>query len=648
MFDFVRKHTRILQLILVILILPSFVVFGVQGYSSFTSDDGLVAKVDGQKITQTEWDNAHRNLVERLRAERPDADPKLFDSPVIRKQALDSLIRQYVLSRAAKDQNLAPSMARIVRVFTSQPEFEGFRNADGTLNEKALEARGMTADRLGDLLRQELTLGQVLNGVQATSAGSQWANRRAIESLFQVREVQWTKIEPRQFAAALSPTDDQLKAYYNDPANAAFLMSPEKADVQFVVLDVESLKSRVTISEDDLKRSYQENLKLYTQPEERRASHILIKAEKSAPEADRKAARAKAEGLLAELRKNPAQFAELAKKNSDDPGSGANGGDLDFFTRGAMVPPFEAAVFAAKPGQISDIVETDFGFHIIQLTAIRGGQAQPYEAVKARIEDEARKQLAQKQYAEAAEKFTNTVYEQSDSLQPVADELKLTVQTQTDVLAQPGQKDQGVLSNPRILASLFDAANRAKARNTEAAEVGPNKLVSARIVKYSPAARRPFEQVQAELKAKWVQAESVKLAQADARKKVEEWKADKAGEKLPLAMPMSRRTMFNQPAGVLDAVMRVPEKALPSIFSVDLGAEGMAVVKVNKVLPLEMTPQELADTEGQFGGYWGKVEADAYLRSLKRRYKVQLYNDALKLEEQLKPKAADAAASKAG
>jgi len=647
MFDFVRKHTRILQLILVILILPSFVVFGIQGYSSFTSNDGVIAKVDGQKITQAEWDNAHRNLVERLRAERPDADPKMFDTPAVRKQALDSLIRQYVVARAARDQNLVPPMARIVRVFTSQPEFAAFRNADGTLNEKALEARGMTADRLGDLLRQELTLGQVLNGVQATSAGSQWANRRAVESLFQVRDVQWTKLEPRQYAASLNPTEAQLRAYYNDPANADMLMSPEKADVQYVMLDVESLKARVTVSEDELKRSYQENLKLYTQPEERRASHILIKAEKSATDAERKAARAKAEGLLAQVRKNPALFAELAKKNSEDPGSATNGGDLEFFTRGAMVPPFEAAVFSAKPGQISDIVETDFGFHIIQLTAIRGGQAQPFEAVKARIEDEARKQLAQKQFAEAAEKFTNTVYEQSDSLKPVSDELKLPLQTQTDVLAQPGKKDQGVLSNARILSSLFEAANRAKGRNTEATEVGPNKLVSARIVKYSPAARLPFEQVQADLKAKWVQLESLKLAQADAKKKTADWKTDN-GEKLPLAMPMSRRTMFNQPPQVLDAVMRVPEKALPSIFTVDLGAEGVAVVKVNKVLPLEMTPQELADTESQFGGYWGKVEADAYLRALKRRYKVVLYNDALKLEDQLKPKAAEGAASKAG
>ncbi len=646
MFDFVRKHTRILQFILVLLILPSFVVFGIQGYSKFGSDDGVVARVDDHKIMQAEWDNAHRNLVDRMRAERPDADPKLFDTPEVRKQALDSLVRQYVLVSAAKDQHLTPTLNRVVRAFSTQPEFAMFRNDDGTLNEQALAARGLTAERLEAILRQDLTLGQVINSVQGTSLPSQWANRRAVEGLFEVRDVQWTKVEPRQFTANLSPTDAQLQAYYKDPANQAMLMSPEQADVQYVVLDVDALKSRVTVSEDDLKRSYQENLKLYTQPEERRASHILVKVEKSADAAARKAARAKIDGLLEQVRKNPAAFAELAKKNSDDPGSAANGGDLDFFSRGAMVPPFEDAAFKLKSGEVSGVVETDFGYHIIMLTGVRGGTAQPFEAVRGRIEEEARKQLAQKQYAEAAEKFTNTVYEQSDSLKPVADELKLTVSTQNGVLAQPGKKDQGIFGNTRLLNTLFDPANRSKARNTEALEVGTNKLVSARILNYRPAARLPFEQVQAELKAKWIKAESVKLAKAEADKLLATWKTGD-DSKLPLAMPMSRRTVFNQPAQVLDAVMRVPQKQLPAIMTVDLGDEGAAVVKVNKVLPLEITPQEMADTASQFSGYWGKVESDAYLRALKRQYKVQLLNDAAKLEAQLKPgaKASEAASA---
>ncbi|RTL30965.1 MAG: peptidyl-prolyl cis-trans isomerase [Burkholderiales bacterium] len=631
MFDFVRKHNRILQFLLVLLILPSFVVFGIQGYSRFASDEGSVAKVASQKITQNEWDNANRNAAERFRAQQPNIDSKVFDSPEFKKQSLESLVRQYVLAAAAHDQNLNAPTARLVRVFSTDPQFANLRNPDGTLNKQLLEARGMSPAQFEALLRQELTVGQVLAGVQMTGQTSKLANRQAVDALFQVRDVQWQKFEPKQYAAQLNPTTEQLQAYYKDPANASWLTAPERAEVQYVVLDIDTLKKRVTVNEDDLRRSYQENIARFTTAEERRASHILIKAEKSATPDQKKAAKAKAEQLLAQLQKNPSLFAELAKKNSDDPGSAANGGDLDFFGKGSMVKPFEEAVWALKPGQLSGVVESDFGFHIIQLTAVRGGQPQPFEAVRAQLEDDARKQLAQREYASAAEKFTNGVYEQSDSLKPVADELKLQVMTATDVLHEPGAKDQGVLNNRRLLDALFDATNRAKGRNTEAIEVGPNKLVSARIVKYSPAALQPFEAVQTTVREHWVKAEALKAARKDAEQKLALWKQSPDKAQLPPSVQMSRKLVFAQPPQVMDAALRIPEKQLPAWTMVDLGADGVAVLRVNKVLPIQITNQEINETEAQFGSYWGKAEADAYYRALKRQYKVEFVNEGKKV-----------------
>lgn len=631
MFDFVRKHTRILQFLMVLLILPSFVVFGIQGYSRFASDEGSVAKVASQKITQNEWDNANRNAAERFRAQQPNIDSKVFDSPEFKKQSLESLVRQYVLAAAAHDQNLNAPTARLVRVFSTDPQFANLRNPDGTLNKQLLESRGMSPAQFEALLRQELTVGQVLAGVQMTGQTSKLANRQAVDALFQVRDVQWQKFEPKQYAAQLNPTTEQLQAYYKDPANASWLTAPEKAEVQYVVLDIDTLKKRVTVNEDDLRRSYQENIARFTTAEERRASHILIKAEKSATPDQKKAAKAKAEQLLAQLQKNPSLFAELAKKNSDDPGSAANGGDLDFFGKGSMVRPFEEAVWALKPGQLSGVVESDFGFHIIQLTAVRGGQPQPFEAVRAQLEDDARKQLAQREYASAAEKFTNGVYEQSDSLKPVADELKLQVMTAADVLHEPGAKDQGVLNNRRLLDALFDATNRAKGRNTEAIEVGPNKLVSARIVKYSPAALQPFEAVQTTVREHWVKAEALKAARKDAEQKLALWKQSPDKAQLPPSVQMSRKLVFAQPPQVMDAALRIPEKQLPAWTMVDLGADGVAVLRVNKVLPIQITDQEINETEAQFGSYWGKAEADAYYRALKRQYKVEFVNEGKKV-----------------
>nr|WP_315193257.1 SurA N-terminal domain-containing protein [uncultured Aquabacterium sp.] len=631
MFDFVRKHTRILQLILVILILPSFVVFGIQGYSQFGEQADTVAKVGKQNISQAEWDNAHRNFVERVRAQQPAADIKAFDAPEFRKQSLEALVRQYVLAAAAADQKTTVTDARLLRTFTTDPRFSALFNPDGSFNKQLLEAQGMSANQLVAMVRQELTLGQVLGSVQATGQTSVTSNRQAVDALFQVREVQWLKLDPKQYAAQLNPSAEQLQAFYKDPANAAWLSSPEKADVEFVVLDLDTLKQRVTVPEEELRRSYQENLPRFSTPEERRASHILVKTDAGASADQKKAARTKAEGLLAQIKQNPAVFAELARKNSDDPGSAVNGGDLEFFGRGAMVKAFDEAAFKLKKGEVSGLVETEYGFHIIQLTDVRGGQAQPFEAVRAQIEDEARKQLAQRQYAEAAERFTNSVYEQPDSLKPVADELKLTVQTAAGVLREPGAKDQGVLGNPRLLTSLFDAENRAKARNTEALEVSTNKLVSARVVKHHPAATRAFADVQAELRDRWVAQAALKAARDDANQKLAAWKKAPEQASLPAPVEMSRRTVFNQPPAVLDAALRIPASQLPGWSVVELGAEGVALIKVNKVLPLQISPQELKETQSQFGSYWGRAEADAYYRSLKHQFKVEYLNEGKKV-----------------
>ncbi|OGB05022.1 MAG: hypothetical protein A3G29_18870 [Burkholderiales bacterium RIFCSPLOWO2_12_FULL_64_99] len=627
MFEFVRRNTRILQLILVLLILPSFVLVGMEGYSQFTDGAGTVAKVGKQKVSQQEWDNAHRNFVERQRSQRPDLDLSLFDQPSVKQQSLDALVREYVLLMAANDQHLTVPVGRIMRIFANDPQFAALRNPDGSVNKALLEARGMSPLQLETMLRQELTVSQVLGAVQVSSHGAQLSTRAAVDALFQVRDVQWMKFEPKAYMAQLNPTAEQLQAFYKDPANAAWLTTPEQADVQYLVLDLDTLKARVSVSEDELRRSYKENIQRYSTPEERRASHILIKAEASASAEQKKAARAKAEQLLAQLQKNSAQFAELARKNSDDPGSGANGGDLDFFGRGDMVKSFEDAAYALKPGQLSGLVESEFGFHIIQLTGVRGGETKPFESVRAEIEDDARKQLAQLQYAEAAEKFTNMVYEQSDSLQPVADELKLQIQTANGVLRQPGTKDQGALSNRRLLDTLFDPANRGKGHNTEAVEVGTNKLVSARIVKYRPAALMPFDQAQALVRERWMTAQALKAARADAEQKMALWKQSPEKAALPAATQMSRRTVFAQPAAVLDAALRVPEKQLPAWTVVSLGDEGVALLKVNKVVPLEVKPEELKEMQAQFSGYWARAEADAYYRALKREYKVEYLNE---------------------
>ena len=401
-------------------------------------------------------------------------------------------------------------------------------------------------------------------------------------------------------------------------------MAPEQASIEYVMLDLEALKKGVAVSDDELRKYYDENALRYTSPEERRASHILIKADKDAPAADRAKAKARAEALRAELKANPAAFAELAKKNSDDPGSAQRGGDLDFFARGAMVKPFDDAVFAMKPGEISLPVESDFGYHIIQLNAVRGGDKRGFEAVRAEIEDEVRRQLAQRRFTDAAVEFTNTVYEQPDSLKPVVDKLKLEVHTVPGVQRTPAAGATGPLASPKFLDLLFASDALRNKRNTEAVETGANQLVSGRIVNYAPAHLLPLAEVKGRVKAALVDD----LAAAQARKD---------GEARLSALKLAPDTALSEPAQLVsraqrrdlapplvEAVLRADAAKLPVFVGADLGKQGYAVAKIDKVLgrdPVAGDPRQLT---GQYAQAWGDAEALAYYNALKTRFKVDI------------------------
>ena len=393
MFDFFRRHTRALQFVLVLLIFPAFAFVGIQGYSRFTGgDQHPVAKVDGQPVTQVEVDNAIRDRLERMRRQMPGIDPKLFETPEMRRLALDSVVRERVLLVAADKLHLAPADDRLDRLFKSDPEFAQLRNPDGSVNRDVLASLGLSSAGFAERLRQDIGRRQVLQGLAASVVAPAAAASAALDAMYQQREVQVARFDAKDYLAKVAPSDAEIEAFYKDPANAAQFQAPEEATVEYVVLDLEGLKKGVAVSEADLRRYYAENEKRYTSTEERRASHILVQSDKSAPRAARDKARAAAESLLAEVRKNPSGFAEIARKNSQDEGSAAKGGDLDWFARGA-IEGLDTA-FDMKPGDISGVVESNFGYHIIQVTGARGGEKKSFESVRPAIESEVRTQLA--------------------------------------------------------------------------------------------------------------------------------------------------------------------------------------------------------------------------------------------------------------
>lgn len=626
MFDFVRKHTKLLQLLLLVLIVPSFVVFGVQGYSQFTEGRAqTVARIDGQEISQGEWDEAHRQQVERVRQQAPGLDPKLLDTPEARAETLEQLVREQVIRRAAERLHLAVTDERLQRLFVNDPQFQTLRNADGSVNKELLAAQGMSSEMFAARLRQDLALQQVQRGLTQSVVAPDAVVASAVDALLQRREIRYTRFDVQAYLAKANPSDADVEAYYK--ANEAQFRSPEQARIEYVVLALDSLKQGVSVPEDDLRKYYSENTARFTSAEERRARHILIKADKDAAPDLKQKARARAEALVAEARKNPGAFAELARKNSEDPGSAEQGGDLDFFGRGMMAKPFEDAVFAMKAGEIANVVETDFGFHVIKLEATRGGVSKPFEEVRASIEDEVRKQLAQKRWAEAAEQFSNTVYEQSDSLQPVIDKLKLEKQTAV-VQRTPAPGATGPLASAKLLEAVFGNDALRNKRNTDAVEVGSSQLAAARVVEHQPARTLPLAEVKERVRELVRAEQAAAQARKDGEARLAQLRKDGSGE-LATAAIVSRARTEGLPRAALDAVLRADAAKLPAYAGVNLPGEGYLVARIDKVLPRELPPGEDARFNSQYAQLWAQAESQAYYQALRARYKVELLAPAL-------------------
>jgi peptidyl-prolyl cis-trans isomerase D len=341
--------------------------------------------------------------------------------------------------------------------------------------------------------------------------------------------------------------------------------------------------------------------------------------------AERAKAKEKAAALLAQVRKAPETFADVARKNSQDAGSAPNGGDLDFFARGAMVKPFEDAAFALKKGDISDLVESDFGYHIIKLVDINAPKQKSYEELKPTIEADLRAQQAQRKYAEIAETFTNAVYEQSDSYKQIAEKLKLDIKTASNVQRKPLPDAKGVLANAKFLAAVFSADSVEKKRNTEAVEAGPNQLVSARITQYAPARVLPLADVRNEVRERLVSSRSAELAKKDGAAKLQAWTAQADAAKLAAAVEVSRAATQSLSPLLLDKVMHADTSKLPAWLGVDLGSQGFAVVRVNKVLERAVPEEARGKQErAQYALMVASAESQAYYELLKNRYKAEI------------------------
>ncbi len=573
MFDTVQKKKRLVQIVLALIIIP-FAFFGLESYTrSMRGAGDDVARVDGVAISQRDFSEALRQQQERLRAVLGRGfDASQLDTPETRRALLDSLIGQRLVSDAAVRARLGVGDEALRETILALPAFQRDGKFDPALYRQLLGAQGMTEQSFEARLRHDLAVGQLTRAIADTAIASRASAERQAELAAQRREIAEALVPAAQFLPRVAIDEAQAKKYYEE--NAAQFRTPERVRAEFVILSADALGRQEPVTEEELKKSYEARAAQFRVEEQRRASHILVKSNEEAAR------------LAAEVRKNPAQFAELAKKHSQDPGSAEKGGDLGFFERGMMVKPFEDAVFGMKKdGEITGPVQSEFGYHVIRLTGVQAARARAFEDVRNELAAELAKQKGAKKFAEAAEAFGNLVYEQPDSLAPAAERFKLQVR-KTDWFARGAAPPP--LDAPKLQAALFSSDALQARRNTDAVEVAPNVLVAARVAEHQSAAQRRFEEVKPEIEAALKRREAARLAAAEGRSRLAELQKG-AGAALQWSAP--RTVQVSDPKGLTPELRREvfgadPSK-LPAYFGAGRGDEGFVIVRVIRAVPPE-------------------------------------------------------------
>ncbi len=634
MFDAIRNNKRIVQVFLAMITLP-FAFWGVESYVRNAGGGDEVATVGGSKVSQQEFQAALREQEERMRASMgANFNPAMFDNAEVRRAVLDSLANQKVLAMHVRKAGLATSDAQLGQMIQSIPQFQEGGQFSRKLYDAFVASQGQSQGEFESRLRQDMSTQALLGpvregGIVAKSGADRW-----VSALQEGREVSEAKIKPEQFAAQVKLADDAVKTFYETERKRFEI--PERLRVEYLLLSQAELEKQVTVSEEEVKKWYQSRAETYKQNEERRASHILIKAAKDAPAAEIKAAQAKAEELLAQLKKTPGDFAKLAKSNSQDPGSAEKGGDLSWFSRGMMVKPFEEAAFSLKENEMSGIVRSDFGFHIIKLTGIKGEKVKPLEEVRADITADLKRQAAAKKFAESAEAFSNSVYEQPDSLKPAAEKLKLVVQSSDWIVK--GGKVPAVLNNPKLLAAIFGDDAIKNKHNTEAVEVSPKVLVSAHVVEHEAPQLRPLESVRRDIEEQLKRQEAARLARASGEATLARLQK---GEAVELAWGPAHTMTRQGTSGLAPEAVREVFKSdvakLPAYAGVALDDGSFAFYRISKLVPFVATgPAEDARAKvlrQKYAQVIADEEFSAWLAALRQRYPVEINKKALETKE---------------
>jgi peptidyl-prolyl cis-trans isomerase D len=565
------------------LIILTFALWGVQSYVG-VNEQPAIAVVDSIKITQNQYQNALQQQRQRFQSMLgANYDPKLFDTPSVRRNVAEQLINDAVLREFMVNSGMRVSDRQVGQFIVSVPQFQKDGKFSEELFQNYLRSQGESQERFFSLLSNDIMHNQLNHGIVSSGLRTEKETEYESRLLNQKRDIGYMLFNYKNYMKGIKLSDKEIQDYYQ--SNPQRFMTDEQVSVEYIDLSLRGLADQIRVTDKELRKYFEQNKSQYVAPEQRRASHILIQVPKNAEAATDKKARAKAEEILKKIR-GGADFASMARKYSEDAGSAKQGGDLGYFVPGTMTKAFDNKVFSMKKGQVSGLVRTEFGYHIIKLTDIKQTE-KSFDQVKKQVRQEYKKREAEKQYYDLSEQLANIAYESPDSLNPAADQTGLKIQ-QSGLFSR--REAKGVLKNPKVLETLFNP-DTINLRENEVVEISPEHMLVARVKDHVPAKVKPLEQVRSSIhslllaeKAKAKARERADAAlQAFQKGKTATKLAAEFGVKWKHAGLLTRHDKAKADPAILSKAFTLPKGDMPASGNATLNNGDIAMVVVSKV-----------------------------------------------------------------
>ena len=627
------------------LVIITMAFFGVESYFS-PKIETYSAKIEGpakfwiwgKQVREIPQDRFQRRFEQARQAERNRQgeafDSARFEAIESKREVLDRLIDEEVMAMAAERDGITIGEAEVAAELKQMEEFQVNGQYSADQYRLGLASRGLTHGQFMATVAADMASRTMPGEVAATGLATDAELEAYLTLARQERDLELIDLPTP--SAPEAPTDEELKAWYDSHGDR--YTKPEQVAVEYVEIDGATLEVPTVVDEQTLRQRYDEQRSRYVTEPVRTAAHILVSVPADADEAEVEAARERAQALADQAREPGADFATLARENSDDIGSKADGGMLGPIEAGVFEGPFQDALFGLdEVGQVTDPARTPEGWHVIQLADLEPGSERSFDEVRGEIEAEYLATERDRVYSDLGNRLIERIYRDPTALAPAAEEVGLEVK-RTALFARDA--GEGIAAMPEVRQAAFADAQRVDRQVSDAVEIGPNHLVVLHVVEVEPAALIPLEDVRDRVRADLVADSLSKASQAQAealleRARAGESFADLASEVGRTVAELPAVTRQSQlPPALLEEAFRLsePTEDAPSVGMVRLGADRHALVRVTEVREGEVGELDDATRDAlrqQLAQARAVVEAEAYVRALRRQYTVTVAEDRL-------------------